>query len=126
MPRVIVHRTAQSCADAYFIVRAVLYLDSKRVMDDTPMRFLGLVLRTLFLIVVVAVTARVATPQNESLWTAYDTPADLFRIILGATVCIFVAFQIFRYSRNPADMRNWVPIGLAVVPLAVICAVVIW
>jgi hypothetical protein len=95
-------------------------------MDGTNMRFFGLVLRTLFLIVVVAVTARVATPQNESFLTAYDTPADLFRIILGAVVCIFVAAQIFRYSNNPADMRKWVPIGLAIVPLALICARIIW
>jgi hypothetical protein len=90
------------------------------------MRFLGLTLRTLFLLVVVVVTARVATPQNESYWTAYDTPSDLFRILLGATVCFFVLIQIFRYSRNPVDMRRWVPIGLAVLPLALICARVIW
>lgn len=48
------------------------------------------------------------------------------RVPSCAVVCIFVTFQIFRYSRDPADMRNWVPIGLAVVPLALICAVVIW
>jgi hypothetical protein len=95
-------------------------------MDGWNMRILGLVLRTLFLIVVVVVTARVATPQNETFLTAYDTPADLFRIILGTIVCIFVAVQIFRYSNNPADMRRWVPIGLAVLPLALICARVIW
>ena len=95
-------------------------------MDGTLMRFFGLFLRTIFLLVVVAVTARVATPQNESLSTVYDTPSDLFRLILGACVCMFVAAQIFQYSRNPADMRKWVPIGLAIVPLAVICAMVIW
>jgi hypothetical protein len=90
------------------------------------MRFVGLTLRTLFLLLVVAVTARVAMPQNETLLSAYDTPADLFRVILGAAVCCFVAVQIFRYSRDPADMRKWVPIGLAAVPLTLLCAVVIW
>ena len=90
------------------------------------MRFVGLTLRTLFLIVVVAITARVATPQNETLLSAYDTPAELFRMGLGAAVCCFVAVQIFRYSRDPADMRKWVPIGIAAVPLALLCAVVIW
>lgn len=90
------------------------------------MRFLGLVLRTLFLPVVVVTTARVAMPQNETLETLYDTPSDLFRILLGAAVCFFVCIQIFRYSRDPADMRRWVPIGLAIVPLALICARVIW
>jgi hypothetical protein len=90
------------------------------------MRLFGLILRTLFLIVVVTVTARVATPQNETLWSAYDTPSDLLRLVLGAIVCGFIAVQIFRHSRNPADMRKWVLIGLAVLPLALLCAVVIW
>lgn len=90
------------------------------------MRILGLILRTLFLILVVAITARVASPQNETFLSAYETPADLFRIILGVAVCSFIATQIFRYSRDPADMRNWVAIGIAAVPLALLCAVVIW
>jgi hypothetical protein len=90
------------------------------------MRVLGLVLRTLFLLVVIAVTFRVATPQNEKLWSLYDTPDDLFRVVLGLIVCGFIAVQIFLYPKNPADMRKWVPIGLAVLPLAVLCAVVIW
>ncbi|WP_375780396.1 hypothetical protein ACE103_17140 [Bradyrhizobium sp. ma5] len=90
------------------------------------MRFLGLILRTLFLILVVVITARVASPQNETIWSAYETPSDLFRIILGAAVCLFVAVQIFRYSRDPADMSRWVVIGGAAVPLALVCAAVIW
>jgi hypothetical protein len=90
------------------------------------MRIFGLILRTLFLILVVAITARVARPQNETLLSAYDTPADLFRIILGLAVCLFIATQIFRYSSDPVDMRKWVAIGIAAVPLALLCAVVIW
>jgi hypothetical protein len=90
------------------------------------MRIFGLILRTVFLILVVVITARVASPQTETLLSAYDTPADLFRIVLGAAVCCLVAVQIFRYSKDPADMRKWVAIGLAAVPLALLCAVVIW
>jgi hypothetical protein len=90
------------------------------------MRILGLILRTLFLLLVVAITARVASPQSEKLWSMYDTPADLFRFVLGAAVCLFVAIQIFRYSRDPADMRRWVIIGGAAIPLALLCAIVIW
>ncbi len=90
------------------------------------MRLLGLLLRTLFLLLVVAVTARVAAPQTETLSSLYDTPSDLFRVLLGAAVCVFVVIQIFRYSRDPADMRKWVAIGAAAVPLALLCAVVIW
>jgi hypothetical protein len=90
------------------------------------MRLLGLILRTLFLIVVVVVTARVAIPQNETLLSAYETPPDLLRILLGAVVCCFIVIQIFRYSSDPEDMRKWVPFGLALLPLALLCAVVVW
>jgi len=90
------------------------------------MRILGLTLRTLFLLLVIAITARVASPQNETLLSAYDTPTDLFRMLIGMAVCIFLIVQIFRYSRDPVDMRKWVPIGLAALPLAVLCALVIW
>ena len=90
------------------------------------MQIFGLILRTLFLILVVVITARVASPQTETLLSAYDTPGDLLRAVLGAVVCCLIAVQIFRYSRDPADMRKWVAIGLAAVPLALLCAVVIW
>ncbi|WP_426413495.1 hypothetical protein [Bradyrhizobium ganzhouense] len=90
------------------------------------MRLLGLILRTLFLLVVIVVTFRVATPQSESFWTAYDTPSDMFRFIVGFIVCVFFAVHIFQYPRNAADMSKWVPIGLAVLPLALLCALVIW
>ncbi|OAF19992.1 hypothetical protein [Bradyrhizobium neotropicale] len=90
------------------------------------MRILGLILRTLFLLVVIVVTVRVASPQTESLWSAYDTPSDMFRFVLGVAVGGFIAFQIFQYPKSPAEMRKWVPIGLAVLPLALLCAAVIW
>jgi hypothetical protein len=41
-------------------------------------------------------------------------------------VCGFIGFQIFLYPKNPAEMNKWVPIGLALVPLALLCALVIW
>jgi hypothetical protein len=90
------------------------------------MRILGLILRTLFLLLMVAITARVASPQSETFRSAWDTPSDLVRIVLGAAACLFITVQIFRYSRDPVDMRSWVMIGGAVIPLALLCAHVIW
>lgn len=90
------------------------------------MRILGLILRTLFLSILVVITIRVASPQSETYLSMYDTPTDLVRVALGAAVAIFVIVQIFRYSRDPIDMRRWVPIGLAAVPLALLCAFAIW
>ncbi len=90
------------------------------------MRWAGLTLRTSFLVILIIITARVASPQSETLLSAYDTPTELFRMVLGAAVCVFLIVQLFRYSRDPVDMRRWVPIGIVAVPLALLCAIVIW
>jgi hypothetical protein len=90
------------------------------------MLILGLMLRTMFLVIVLVITARVASPQTEKFWSAYDTPDDLLRIVLGVAVCVFLTVQIFRYSRDPADMRKWVVVGGAAVPLALLCGAIVW
>ena len=73
------------------------------------MRLLGLALRTLFLLVAIVVTFRVATPQSESLWTAYDTPSDMIRFIIGVTVCIFSGFRFFSTRRIRPTWANGFP-----------------
>jgi hypothetical protein len=46
--------------------------------------------------------------------------------VIGLVVCIFFAVQIFMYPKNSSDMGKWVPIGLALLPLSLLCALVIW
>ncbi|MGP8120313.1 MAG: hypothetical protein ACLP8B_07270 [Xanthobacteraceae bacterium] len=90
------------------------------------MRTLGLIFRTLFILVLVAVTIRVAMPQAETVWTSYETPADLLRIVLGLFVCIWLGAHLFLLHKDASFNRTWVYIGPLLVPLAVLCAVVIW
>jgi hypothetical protein len=47
------------------------------------LRVAAIVLRTLFIALLLVLTLRVSMPQSETIWTAYDTPADLVRLILG-------------------------------------------
>jgi hypothetical protein len=42
-----------------------------------------MVLRALFIGALVAVTARISSPQSESILTVYETPGDLIRLALG-------------------------------------------
>ena len=35
---------------------------------------LGLIFRTLFIVILMVVTVRVAKPQVETLWSSYETP----------------------------------------------------
>jgi len=93
---------------------------------STEMWLLGLIFRTLFIVVLVVMTVRVATPQMETVWTSYETPADLLRIVLGALVCIWLAFHVFKVPKDPGVFRTWLYLGPVLIPLALLCAAVIW
>ena len=92
----------------------------------TGLRIAGTVVRTVFIACLLAITIRVSMPQNETIWTAYDTPADLVRLALGLVVCIWIAIQLFRVPRDAAAYRTWLYIGLAAIPFALICLFAIW
>jgi len=86
------------------------------------------VLRVAFLVCLVAITARVSLPQNETLWTIYDTPGDLIRLVLGLAVCAWIAVQLF-HAPMPKDAHGretWLYFGLAAVPFALLCLFATW
>jgi hypothetical protein len=90
------------------------------------LRVTGSVLRLVFIACLLAITALVALPQNESIWTVYDTPGDLVRLALGFAVCIWVALQLFWAPNDAQSYRTWVYFGLAAVPFSIICLFAIW
>jgi hypothetical protein len=96
--------------------------------SDVPLRLrlAATVLRLAFIALLVVVTVRVSLPQNETIWTAYDTPGDLIRMLLGFGVCLWIAFQFFAAPRDAHSHRTWLYIGAAALPFAVICTIAIW
>ena len=88
--------------------------------------FGGVAVRTLFLLVLTVITARVASPQIERLSSIYETPGDLIRVLMGAGVCGWFIVNLFILPKDAGAYRTWMYLGLAVIPLAVLCAVVIW
>jgi hypothetical protein len=103
-------------------------LDIKPASSDISprLRLAGASLRVVFLACMLAITVRVSLPQNETIWTAYDTPGDLVRIVLGVAVCLWIFAQLFTAPKDAAAYRTWLYFGLAAVPFAVICLVTIW
>ena len=90
------------------------------------LRVTGSLLRLVFIACLLAITVRVAMPQNESIWTAYETPGDLVRLALGFAVCIWVALQLFWAPNDAQSYRTWVYFGLAAVPFSMICLFAVW
>lgn len=89
------------------------------------LRVAGIGLRTVFIVALLMVTVQVAQPQNETIWTAYETPGDLIRLTLGFAVCLWIAAQLFIVPRDAQAYRTWIYLGLAAIPLVVIF-LVIW
>jgi hypothetical protein len=69
---------------------------------------------------------RESLPQNETIWTAYDTPADLVRLSLGILVCAWLLYQLFQLPKDAGSFRTWFYLGLVAVPFAVIVQFVAW
>jgi hypothetical protein len=90
------------------------------------LRLAATLLRLAFIALLLVVTVRVSLPQNETIWTAYDTPGDLIRMLLGFGVCLWIAFQFFLAPRDAHSHRSWLYIGAAALPFALICTIAIW
>jgi hypothetical protein len=93
---------------------------------SAAVRIAATVLRTVFICTLVALTLRVSRPQSETIWTAYETPADLIRFLLGLALCIWLVVQLFHGPKDADGYRTWLYLGLAAVPFALICLFAVW
>ena len=103
---------------------------AKKDLVETPpsdaVRLAGLAMRSVFILIVIIITARVASPQMERLRTIYETPGDLIRVVLGMAVCIWLAANLFVLPRDAAAYRIWFYLGFVLLPLSVLLGYVIW
>ena len=86
----------------------------------------GVTVRALFIVMLAVVTARVASPQLEHLGSLYETPSDLIRVGLGFAVCMWLVANVFILPKDAEAYRIWLYLGVAILPLSLLCAVVIW
>ena len=102
----------------------------KSKLTDAPptalVRYGGIVGRTLFLIALILITAKVASPQIERISSIYETPGDLIRVLMGVGVCAWFIVNLFILPKDAGAYRIWMYLGLLLLPLAALCAYVIW
>lgn len=90
------------------------------------LRIAATILRSIFICTLLVITLRVSAPQSETVWSAYETPADLVRMALGLAVCVWLVIQLFNGPQDVHGYRTWFYLGLAAVPFALICLVGVW
>jgi hypothetical protein len=86
----------------------------------------GLAVRTIFLVVLTVLTARVASPQIETIRSVFETPGDLIRVGLGFAVCVWFVINLFILPKDAGAYRTWLYLGVAILPLSLLCAIVVW
>ena len=102
--------------------------EAKLLAPEVPLRLriAGLVLRTLFIGIFMVLVARVSLPLNETIWSAYDTPGDLIRVVVGLVACLWMLFHVFTLPKDAEAYRTWIYLGLVVVPIALVCVIAFW
>jgi hypothetical protein len=86
----------------------------------------GVASRTIFLLVLTVLTARVASPQVESFGSLLETPGDLIRVALGLGVCVWLVVNLFLLPKDPGAYRTWMYLAPMLLPLTLLCAYVVW
>ena len=89
-------------------------------------RLIGLILRAVFLVTLTVLAIRVSAPQSETIWSVYETPGDLVRLVLGLAVAIGILIQLFRPPKDAQACRTWAYLGIVLAPLALVVAVAAW
>lgn len=90
------------------------------------LRLAAIALRTVFILTLLVLAVRVSLPQSETIWSAYETPADLVRMLLGLGLCLWFVILLFQGPRDARGYRTWLYLGLAAVPFALICLWAVW
>jgi len=93
---------------------------------STRLRLAAIVLRAIFICTLVVVALRVSMPQSETIWSAYETPADLIHMLLGLGVCAWLVLLLFQGPRDAQSYRTWLYLGMAAVPFALILLFAVW
>jgi hypothetical protein len=82
------------------------------------LKLAGMLFRSLFLIVLIVVTARISLPETLNSGTlAHFALADFARMAIGITVCVFLFVQLFRRPIDDNGYKVWSYIGLALTSL---------
>ena len=82
--------------------------------------------RSAFVILLVVLVAHLSAPQNETLWSIYETPEDLIRLLIGFLICCVIAWKLFAPPKDIGAYKTWIYLGLTALPLAIIWTLAIW
>jgi hypothetical protein len=102
------------------------FVPTEHFVASRRLRFGALALRTVFIGLLLVMTVHASLPENSTIWSAYATPSDFVRLLLGAAVCIWAAVQFLVLPKDDHALHTWFYLGLVGVPFILICLVGTW
>ena len=91
-----------------------------------PTRIAGFILRGAFVVSLVILVGHLSMPETKTVWRAYESPSDFFRIMFGMVLCAWIAAQLLRTPKDAEALQTWLHLGLFAVPFALLCIVGTW
>ena len=77
------------------------------------MKFVGTVVRSVFIVTLMAVTWSVSMPQNISATAlAHFSVGDFVRALIGIAICCGMIVELSRRPKDEEGYKNWVFIGV--------------
>ena len=97
-------------------------------MTTVPLslRIVALALRAAFVGILIVLVARVSSPVNETIWSVYETPGDLIRVVVGLVACLWMLHSVFTLPKDAEAYRAWIYLGLLATPFALACVIAFW
>jgi hypothetical protein len=90
------------------------------------LRTVGHGFRSLLMLALLVLAARVSAPQSRTVWSAYEVPSDFLRLSLGVLSCLWIGTRMVSYRSDAEEGRMWFYLGLALLPLSIIVIVWVW
>ena len=92
-----------------------------------PLKIAAIVLRSLFLIFLVAIIVRASLPQSETIWTIYDEPVDVARLLIGLLASVWIVYHMFRPPMGGTQgYRTWLYLGTILDPVTCLILFAFW
>src|SRR5262245_4941865 len=86
----------------------------------------AIALRSLFLLALIAIVAHLSVPQHGNIWTIFDAPGDVIRLMVGLLTIAWVAYHLFVVPKDEEGYRTWAYLGLVLVPPTIAVLWFLW
>jgi hypothetical protein len=91
----------------------------------THLKIAGIFFRSIVIVTLFVVVARVATPQHIGRGWLDISLGDFIRAALGLGFCLWMLAHLFILPRDAEGYRTWIYLGIALIPL-LLAFITIW